>query len=419
MPEGGAGAGGPAYDWREAFAVVDATAPERLSQSSLRWMDVCEFAGHLYTKHGGGVDSHAMDRGSAIHRFRELWLKELVKQDQNTGDPEMAKPFLHEILNASTDLVIPASEQDGLRVMAHHIAEGTWIDPSEVIAIEEKFDVEIAGEVVTGKVDFASLTGGLALVDDLKSSFHIPDQATFEGKFQLPFYAVAFTRGTIRGEPIGIGDLATRIELRESYPRFFWDAEGTIAYRATEMEYASVLDHEVYLERLIERTRRAFAEHRFRAIPGSHCGECPAASECPIPARLRNWRGELTPRSSVEDAREVATRWWFKKEGKARAEDAGGPSISADWTALKDWTGENGSLRFGHDLLLEWVPIEVEELKRDKAHGKQNFRAAIEGAVEYGQPFDWDEWHNRRISTRLKLRSLTPRELLEERTNDG
>lgn len=401
-------------DWRQPVHVPDAEPPERMSQSMLRWSDVCEFAAHLYVKHSGGLDSHAMDRGTAIHEFRERWIKTIMEREANVGDPEEAKTMLGDILAERSDLIIPAAEQEGLRIMAHHIADGTWIDPNEVVAIEEKFDVEIAGETVTGRVDLAMMTGALAIVDDLKSSWSIPDQATFEGKFQLPLYAVAFSKGTIRGEPVGIGAGVTQIELRESYPRFFWDAEGTVAYRSTMMDYAGVLDHEEYLGRLIGRTKRAFGEQKFRAVAGSHCNECPAASECPIPAHLRNWRGELSIHSSLEDAQGVAIRWWFKKEGKARAQDAGGPSIKADWEALKAWTSENGPLRFGHDLILEYATIEKEELKRGKHFGKDNFRAAIESATQVGTEFVWDDWHRRSISTRLTLRTLTPAELLAE-----
>lgn len=411
-------------DLREAFPVEAVESPERFSQTFLAKSDVCPFSGYLYLRYGGGVASHALIRGSAFHDLAERWVSHLIENELNVGETEEVKGMLDAVLRGY-DEPIPAHEQDGLRVMAHHLAEGTWIDPATVVAVEDKFDVEIAGRTVTGKIDLAMIDGARGAAHDYKTAFHIPDQATFEGKFQLPLYAVTFSEGTIRGETFGLGSGLTEFELREIYPRHFWDAEGTMAYRSMTIDYAAILDHKLYLERLVERTERALAASAYHAIPGAHCSECPAASECPLPARLRSWQGELTVASPIEDAQAVATRWFFKKggpkssksmPGTVTAEDPGG-SIDADWKALKAWTSENGSLRFGADLILEWTTVEKGDVRKSK---KEVFRAAVEAAVERGVPFVWEDHFKNQIETRLSLRSLSPHELeAEQETADG
>lgn len=403
-------------DLREPVYVPDAEEPERYSQTLLSKSDVCEFAAHLYVQHGGGTASHAMNRGSIFHGFAERWLRKLVAEGQNVGEPEEAKTMLDEVAREMA-LVVPGREQDGLRGMAHNFADMVWIDPAEVVAVEDKFDVELGGRTVTGKIDLGLISGALGTIWDWKTSYNIDPAEDFVGNFQTSLYAVAFAKGRIRGEPVGLGEGITVFDVRNGYPRYAWDAEGTLAYRSEIIDYAAILDLELYLERLVGRTEAAFAAQKFQVVPGSHCNTCPAASECPLPARLRDWQGDLTVSSPLEDAQRVATRWWFKHEGRARVEDAGGPPISVDWDLLKAWVGENGPLRFGADLILEFTDIEKEELRRGKNFGKENFRMAVEAAAERGAEFKWEEWYRKSISTRLTLRTLSPHELQEEAEN--
>lgn len=121
-------------------------------------------------------------------------------------------------------------------------------------------------------------------------------------------------RGTIEErEPYRIGERVQVFNCAELYPSYLFD-DG-IGRRDVTVTRAELPDHMDWLESVVARMDEAFESWKFPAVPGSHCSECPAARECPLPVHLRDHRGEI---DSPEKAAEAAERRMFlQAESKA------------------------------------------------------------------------------------------------------
>lgn len=410
--------------------------PRRLSQTFLRTADRCRRAGLLYLKYRGGPTTHALDRGSVFHLFAERAVNLLIEQDEPQLPPEIAKDLMAECL-ADPRFTVPSEEVDGLRVMAYHFAEGVVIDPATVVAVERKFVLDIGGWQVVGKLDVAWLRDQLAGVFDWKTTYAIPPQDEFDQSFQTPLYALCLAEGkpivehpcqscdgggewfnadgqsetceacdghgyTEEVEPYALAAHADFIELAELYPRFLWN-EG-MAQRTRTVSRAELHDFRLQLEALVSKVDSAFESGNWPAVVGDHCSECPAPSECPIPAHLRAHRGSI---DTVEQAAEAAERI-----------DRDEADLSARKTELRNTAKHLGPIRFGRNLIYEFQSQERTEVR--KAGGRSDWPGlaeAIERSVQFGEPFDLDQWLRRSASTTFKKRKLTGDELAAEQAD--
>lgn len=397
--------------------------PETYRQTFLAKQSECPRSAYLYLKYRGGPRSHPLARGTLFHRFAERVIRTLIEEDEAYMPPDLAKSVLSETIRESTDLVVPPAEQDSLRAMAQHFADGFMIEDREaVLCVETPVELDVNGRLVTGTIDFAELTApGVVRIKDWKTAFlHyeyeiadpagvLPTTKEWQGSFQTVLYSMALALGRIKGLPRLEGIHTFEVQL--VHPRYFWEAEQTMAYRTATVTREQLTDLWAYLENLVAQTDEALHETwNFPAVHGSHCDYCPASSECPIPAALRNYRGEVR---TEEDAVRAAT---MRDKAQARYKELD--------AALKGYTKLPGNtpLRYGKDYVLVYDTVEKKALAAKKKvegagvlTGREALLLDVEAATEYGQEFDPNDHFKPQISTTLKRKTLSEHEILAER----
>jgi hypothetical protein len=156
----------------------------------------------------------------------------------------------------------------------------------------------------------------------------------------------------------------------------------------------------------IRQVDHARETSKFPATSGSHCTYCPASSECPLPAHLRNWAGAI---NSAEQAAE-ATEW----------EATMGARVKAVREEIRRWARKNGPVRWGRDQVREFVPTESTSVrKRGRSADWLGLESAVVEAKEFGTPFAIGEWLKSSVSNRFVDRTLTPDELAAETAEQG
>lgn len=369
--------------------------PELLSQTFLKHHDRCERAAYLYLKFKGGPQTHEQARGTAFHEAAARMTAELIARDERTPPPDVAKAVLDEVLVERTDLVLPHAEREAVRGMVWNWSQATNIDPAQVVLVETMMVWEVAGVTIRGVVDLALDEGGLLVIRDYKTSLYVPPQSEFDGDFQTLLYGAMVAFGeTENGERIGGGFNQFRFE--NVFPRYLRD-DGTLATRSFGRTRTQLADLRGDLETQIARLRENAASGKWQPIPGTkQCGECPAEHECPIPVA---YRPESELPKSLEEAQRLA-EWRYGE--KKRMERVG--------RKLKKFAEAEGVvIPIGDDLVLGFVKEEGERLKRkvrleggDVVEGKTGLRAGIEGAIEFGHPFDWTDYYEPFLSTKFK-----------------
>lgn len=194
----------------------------------------------------------------------------------------------------------------------------------------------------------------------------------------------------------------------EMYPMFLRD-DGIGRRGPLTVSRPELIDHRLMLEGLVFKLGAMLGEiavpgvdpWRFEAVSGTHCQECPARAECPLPERLRHWAGEVNDR---EQAEEAATR----------LHDFDKPRHAARAKELRTWMARHGSVRVGADRVLELVS------GTRKTTDSDGLVAAAERAAQFGEPLDVDAYVRESQSTNVKLRKLEPGEFApaEEETAD-
>lgn len=404
--------------------------PDSYRQTVLAKSVECPRSAYLYYKYGGGALTHPLAGGTLLHRTIERLILHAVREGETTIPPEIAKDTLNEMLVESTDLTVSPDRFDSLRAMIFHLAEGFALDPAKVVCIETPVEVEVGGRRVTGTIDFAEADDFSLTVIDWKSAFYnaarpeldgeeeeyVPSKDDWPGTFQLVLYAYALATGRIHGAPEGFNFSETwEFRLKQIHPRQFWENEGTMAYREAVITREALLDWRLYLEAVVAALDKAFTTWEFPAIIGHHCDYCPASAECPIPAPLRDWRGEIR---TEEDAKRAATRRFRHLQIADQL-----------FEGIKGWAKNSGrSLRYGRDQELRWKKSESERLKDkvewpigsgDKMKGREALKAAVVETELHGKPLKWDHFFTKSVSTRYTKRTLKPKELAEEAEQNG
>lgn len=366
-------------------------------------------------------------------------------------DPLHAKAQVASMTEAMVDdlmrrhhIHLPQAEADRVREMAYHLAIGWRVNPEQVVAVEAKFVFDIGGRQVVGKVDVLLNEGGLLHVRDLKTSWVVPDQESFRQGFQLRLYAAAVMFGRpvekepcevcngsgfeplyvidggqripqqalepehtihdadsapcencgsrgyveILGEPLGRD--ANRVRVTEDYPRYL-NADGEVRSQSAEITRTEAHDFLVDLARLVDRVGQAVDEDEWPAVPGSHCGICPAWSECPLAEAVRvasfdpdgSKQKEDGGLESPEDAAEAVERWTFLQG-----------LVKAEAKRIRAWIAERGPVPLGAD----------QEVVLDVQTSQSTDHDALAVAAMSGQPFNLAEFRRERTSTVMKRR---------------
>jgi hypothetical protein len=260
--------------------------PESLRQTVISKFDACPRSFYLYCKYDGGAPAARLDRGIVFHEFVERAVRMMIDTDETSMPPEVAKDLIGSIVTERKDLVVPEYEQNALRAMAWHWANATIIDPEEVVGLEQKIELALPGGKVHGTPDFATITQfGYAQIDDYKTSLAIPSMDELENgakSFQGRLYCLLFAFGIPEGESLPLGKGLEEFRFRTVYPRFVTD-DGELVSREVIYSRDQLVDFRRTIESHLEKIEHGFATGEFPASPGSHCAECPARAECPIP----------------------------------------------------------------------------------------------------------------------------------------
>lgn len=416
-------------DWRNLPPVPLAERPTvrpgwQPSQTFLKHHDRCDRAAMLYLTYGGGAGSHPLNRGAIWHEVAARLTQHAIRQpdggEPRIGSVEVGKEFLLEYLRENPHLQVSAVERDALRYMIANFCMGEVWDPGKVVALETTVTVEIGSYTIICRIDRAETIGpGFLEIVDYKTTFSLPDGEEFKGEsfdeegeprfagdFQTMLYALAMAEGLL-DDGMPLGEDYERFKLRLAYPRYL--RPHGLACREVVVTRKQLLDFkidiELQLERLIEVN---FGEGRWQPTPGSHCAECPAEYECPLPRLLRPESQHASLETVAELEKAAASHYFTSRRNeqlKRRIKKAA-ERLGDEDEALLDVGDPEGRLgvRIGNDLALLFIPGERRSVRDHAA-----LEAAVEGAVNYGERFDLAEHVRLTESTEFAKRKVRPR----------
>lgn len=417
-------------DYRALAAVEPVDVPARFSQTLLAKADDCPRSAYLYVKHRGGPGSHEQDRGTLAHAVLERAMKTLIAHGERAfapDDPEQAAAIVADIVDAvlreRPDLVVPRREVDDVRELAYHWATAYDVDPEHVAGIERLMVLDLeCGWTISGKLDLVALPSAeLGQVDDYKSTPAPVSQEEYEGSTQPWVYAALLCFGVpvdvypcemcdgkgwnlapeldecvqcdgkgrleVRGE--AFGRHLRGVLCREVYPRARPRDDGTLHRRELLLSRTAIADYRADLERMAATLAARFETWEFPASSGSWCSQCPAAQECPLPAHLRDYAG------TINTAGQAAEAW----ERTLRAKQ----QLAAVEREVKNYARAHDVAICVGDEQWRWQPKEGRAVKkRGQRSDWEGLVAAIEESVQFGAPFDVDEWVTRTTGSEFK-----------------
>lgn len=410
-------------DWRDLPPLDEddqIALPDHLSQTFLRHHDRCDRSAYLYLRYRAGAGSHELNRGAVVHDvIAALTNEEVIAKGESQVDPIAGKKRLYRYLDENPHLQISALERDAARYMIHNWCRGSWFDPGGIVGVEKTVTLVVGDFTIVCRIDLAESLGyDMVQITDYKTSFDMPDSDEFKGQaftddgtprfagnYQTQIYALAVARGTL-DDGLPLGDGYERFRLRLTFPRFL-RPEG-LAYREVVVTRQQLDDFALDLEHQLRRLRDVNGgQRKWQPTPGSHCRECPAEYACPLPRLLRA-ESQMASVESIEDIERAAANWGFMQKRaqnlKARIKKAVLRIADEDPAAVRLPTGDTG-VYMGSDQALMIVYRDSEK-RTTKA---PEFRAAVDGAVEYGHPFDWSDHVSYSQSTQFEKRNVPPR----------
>jgi PD-(D/E)XK nuclease superfamily len=362
--------------------------PETLRQSLLARHNHCPRSAYLSLKYD--TASVQMDRGTAFHAFVERAIETLAGADEPIMPGEQARELADAVMAERTDLVLPVEEQDAVRLMAWNWAESFVLDWDTIIGVEVPLSMEVGGFTVTGTLDLIEAQGQTLYIRDWKTSLQIRKREEVQRGFQGLMYGLLLLDGvTSNGKSLGAG--INDVWFYETYPRYRSD-DGTLVAKEGSWTRPELHDFKVSLERNIERFADSLETGDWPARDGSWCSQCPAQTECPIPATLR-YEEEITTLQQAEDAfsRKLAN------ERESRRIQGG----------LRGWVDANGPIFVG-DLAFDANHTESRSVK-----DWELMLAALLRTTTVGAPFEVTDHVQLRQQTKFSKRRQTEEELDE------
>lgn len=364
--------------------------PGTFRQTRIARFNHCPRSLYLDLKYDGGKGSIAMDRGTALHEVIERCIALMVEGDESTIPGEMATEIADAVMAERLDLVLSTEEQDAVRLMAYNWAEATALDPAEIVGVEVPLEAEVAGRTVTARVDLIEARGSALYIRDWKSSLAIRKKEEVEKGLQGQLYAYLCLFGVHRETKAPIGGGVNEVWFYETYPRYRTD-EGPLIAREASWTRPELVEFGRSLERNVRALERSLATGDWPARDGSWCSQCPAQTECPIPAHLREIEEVTTP----EQAQDAFSRKLALERESRRVQGA-----------MRGWVQENGSPIYVGDLAFDATVTESKVVK--------DWDALIQGlyqASEFGTPFEVTEHVEVRRSTKYAKRKQNEEEL--------
>ena len=375
--------------------------PDTLSQSLMSNFDNCPRSAYLLRKYRYGKSSIEMDRGSVLHDALEQAQNLMIEQGEPTTHGEIVREIAEGVMRERTDLVLPAREQDHVRAMAWNWGESSHatIDPETIIGIEVPMEVEIAGWRCTSRIDRLEVANNNLYVFDWKSGWPGRKEDTAQS-FQGKWYAMSLLFGCCvwpddpNVEPVSLGGGIEAVWFYEVFPRRRRrDDDGNETNELIVLEgcwdRTELFEFKSSIERNIAAFERSLETGEWAARDGSWCDYCPAQTECPIPAHLRQVEHIETP----EDAQDAFSQALALEREKRRYQDA-----------LRAWFKEHGPVEAG-DYLFDAKVQESREVK-----DWDELEQAVEAAAHGGGPFVQSDHIRVKASTKYGKRKKTEEE---------
>jgi len=376
-------------------------------QTFLKQFSRCARSAYLYERYDGGAASHALLRGSALHRVLELATRECLATGEVQIPFDVVKAIVNEVLAQHP---LPPDEADAVRIMAYHWAEATLLPIANIAGVEAKFTLHLQELDVTGTIDRLELYedpdyGIRAKIIDYKTSLHMPDVDDYARPRRdrtmqwIEFQGIVYALGALHGvfeNGLDLGGGINFVEIAQVFPMYLIDDDRAglfLGQRSATLERDELADNLSYLQALVSNLSERFADQKWQAIPGSHCSECPAVWDCPLPEVLRDMHGTV---NTPEEAEEAAVQWEYLTR-----------HASGLKREIKAWANHYApdGIRFGRDFILQFFQQAKTEIP-DKA----GLQVAVERAAQYGEPFDIENWVKRSTSTRFDKKRLPARE---------
>ena len=277
--------------------------PATVSMTRLARLDVCPRSFYLDLLHDGGVQSHAMARGSVFHDAAEQGTKLLMNAGEGYVPGDVARGLAQEILN-ETDMVVPAHEQDVVRLMAwnwgeHHSGS---IDLATLTCNETLIAIEIDGWTLRGRIDRANVNGDHCQFYDYKTGLYIPPSEKLLQDFQLNFYPLLLAEGKVvdrEGNVLDDRPPAAGANLfwpTLVFPRIVNEDSNECLLRSPmsrgeliPVKRENLHDLKQAISSSLRKLERGLEDGEWPAADGDHCSRCAAPSKCPIPPELRDY----------------------------------------------------------------------------------------------------------------------------------
>jgi RecB family exonuclease len=398
--------------------------PTTLRQSLLARADACRRSAYLMLRHPD-QQAHELHFGSAAHAFLERLITDLIQQGEPSlyapaegEDPVAAAKQVASLSAAMVDEVLrehpewpvpiahPSHSVDHLRQIAYHLAVGLPVDPAAVLGVEQSFELDLEnGWLLTGRLDVLSQARDDTLeVSDLKSTFNVESESGFSSLFQMRLYALLamfgfpVDSGGNRLMPVGEG--VGWVQARHLYGRYLTD-ENEVRTVGTVFSRQEIQDWRHDVERLatdVVDRMGVDSLDAWPATPGSHCSQCAAPQECPLPPKLRDYAGTV---NTVEQASLALG-----------AADRTSAVVNATRKEVREFAKRAGPIRVG-DGEYRWV--ETEKWDTDW----EGLEAAVFEAVNFGAAFDLSLYRRRKSGTSFKFVKGEPAELREEAKANG
>lgn len=362
--------------------------PESVRQSFLAKYDSCPHSAYLYLKHDGGTESHYKTRGTAFHLFMQRATEEMLEQGEPTMPGDVGRQMADEIMAEHPEWVISAKEQDAVRLMAWNWCEATVLDLNALIGVEVPLKIELGGYTITGTLDRIEVHGQSLHIHDAKTSLHVPTREEAQKAFQGMLYALLAVEGFHERTGLGLGHGINDVWFWLEYPRYRTD-EGPLVMRDASWERPEIHEFKTSLLRNLDAMSESFESGEWPARDGSWCDLCPAPSECPIPAHLR----QVEHIGSLADAEDAFSQTMALEREMRRYRDG-----------LRAWVKEHGPIYRGDYAYDARVSTSREVKDWDGLH------EGIRRSVEFGVPFVMDDHIRPKTSTKYAKRRLTKEE---------
>lgn len=320
--------------------------PETLRQSLMALFDHCPRSAYLSLKYQ--TTSVAMDRGSAFHLFAQRATEEMIDHGEPIMPGEVARDLADAVMRDHTELVLPTAQQDAVRLMAWNWAEATVLDLENLIGVEVPLEVDLCGWRFTCHLDMLEVQDDTLYVHDYKTSLNVRNKEDVERGFQGQAYGLALLDGFQQESGLILGAGINTVWFFEKYPRYR-TKEGPLVEREASWTRSELAEFRGSLERNIEHFEESLTSGKWDARDGSWCATCPAQSECPIPAHLR----EVETVDTDEDAEDAFSQLMALEREKGRyqticrerVKETGKPIVVGDFafdvkqesTRVTDW----------------------------------------------------------------------------------